>query len=991
MGVFGNTFGNSLGAKGAVIRRFSNPDAMYVELTFDSAPTFDVSKAPLLYDKKVAFSFRFADGYREGYLNTSAVLLGLNTPDFTGATHPGYRFTDGCGNDVMYTADYSPFMYDEDPRHSETATTYMRWSDFQKAKDFGHGILFHGYDDTSAPDPTVPYEELMDDLISFRNLCYTKWGFKPLMATSPGGELQWYNKDGKAPFFDAGYLMSNILYQPIDSLVAGENYVVPLNTGLNFNNINQEFFSSPQLYPGAYHSTRSIKVPNYEDLPETGNEIYLYITTEPTYAYYRWNSSNSTYEVTSDRPGASESLDEIKQRITNYINNSYSSGFNVTTHNVKYNPDEQFNGGMDVNYFKEFLNWVDTTYGKNGTDQILFMSSSAVLDYLYAREFSSVNTYTQGNKVILEIVPTVFNELRRPALTLKLNSSLPVKSIQINNIDKFSQNVIDSTSGIINLEWGNEHYDIANRYVTYAEEVKTQRSVDMAQFFVNNVSDSSKNNSLQMRLNSIDVLTSVQYLVDFGRFTYIANTPPFNNVSSSDFDISNYLPSEIILRDISNASYGLKLDIVQAFTTMTYSGVVTGDDSGIYPDLAIRDSFNVSPSNPAIIKIHGLQAGQVVDFKFFSSKTTTSGYISRFTVHNSLTSATFNRYVTTDPLDNIDTTADIYNSFANDNGEIFVTISSDNGDSIPLNVLEFTTKDEYVNNSFIIESMLINGGQAETSSLDVSVSAIYTGDPTSYLISEDSQFTNVNWAPYSGGSILFTLSEGNGLKRIYLKFKDNDDRESNVYDNSITVALSSKIVISWSSSTNAAGWTYVEENDETINFVNWNRGETIADWPLKNTEGIIKGYIASKPSEYPTDTTIKTFALSGSGGPVLTGNTGPYKDIYLTRFYYSQSVSTTGNKSLLRFLNFAPGNYMVRILMSTNATISTTNQQKLYYQVGLSGTPAQYASQSANNTTIFTEVSGSVGVDGILDVYFYNTGNLTLYPGFNLIEIIKQV
>lgn len=126
------------------------------------------------------------------------------------------------------------------------------------------------------------------------------------------------------------------------------------------------------------------------------------------------------------------------------------------------------------------------------------------------------------------------------------------------------------------------------------------------------------------------------------------------------------------------------------------------------------------------------------------------------------------------------------------------------------------------------------------------------------------------------------------------------------------------------------------------------------------------------------------------GAQSLSGNTEPYPDIYLARFYYSQSVSTTGNKSLLRFLNFAPGNYRARILMSTNATITEANQQKLYFHVGASGTPTQYNwPQSTNNTTIFTEVTGEVGVDGILDVYFYNTGNLTIYPGFNLIEIIK--
>jgi hypothetical protein len=977
-----------------VIRRFSNPSAMYVELTFDSVPTADVTKADLLYDKKLAFSMRFADGYREAYLNTSAVLLGLNTPDYTGATHPGYRYTDGCGNDVMYTADYSPFMFEGDPRHEEDSNTYMRWSDFGKAKDFGHGILFHGYDDTSAPDPNVPYEELMDDLISFRNLCQTKWGFKPLMATSPGGELQWYNKDGKAPFFEAGYLMSNILYQPIDSLVAGQHYEVPLDEGINFDNINQDFFNLPQLYPGAYHSTRSIKVPTFQDLPAAGNEIYLYITTEPSYTYYRWNSNTSTYETSTDRPGASESLDEIKQRITDYMNNSYSSGFNVTTHNVKYNPDEQFNGGMDVNYLKEILSWVDANYGKNGTDNILFMSASAILDYLYSRVFSTVNRYVEGNKIILEIIPPTFAELRRPALTLKLNSSVPVRSIQINNIDKFSQNVINNNSGIINLEWSSEHYVIADKYVTIAEEIKTSSSIAMAEFFVNSISNSSKRSSLELRLSNITVVTDIQHIIDFGRSVYTSNTPPYNNISSADFSLLTYLPTGITLRDVSNGDYGIKLDIVQAFANMSYSGMNTGNNSGIYLDTALQDSFDVVAGSPAIIKLNGLQSGQVVDFKFLASKANSTDRVTRFSVTNQLDgSTTFSEFVTQNANNNISNIVEINNTFANEFGEIFITVSCEGAAMIAhLNVLEFKTREIFVSSQFILQSALINNGDAECSGRDVYVTLNFTGTATHYMLSESPIFDGASWISYvgvSGGSVPFILSEGNGEKQVYAKLKNNNGTISNILFDRIVLALpGSKVVISLSHTSYSTSY-YRDLNGETINFMTWNTGESLTNFPLKSTEGVIKGYFVIKPSQYPVDSTIKLFALGGGSAPVLSGNTGPYPDEYITRFFYAQSANVTGNKSLFRMSGFAPGTYIIRVLMSTSQVITPTNQAKLYYR-GNSGTPVVYAAQSANNTTAFTEIPDVVvAQDGLLDLYCFNIGNLFSMPGLNLIEIIK--
>ncbi len=547
---------------------------------------------------------------------------------------------------------------------------------------------------------------------------------------------------------------------------------------------------------------------------------------------------------------------------------------------------------------------------------------------------------------------------------------------------------------MINLEWSSEHYSIADKYVTIAEEIKTLRSIAMAEFFVSSITNSSKRSSLDLRLSNIVVVTDIQHIIDFGRSVYTSNTPPYNNISSADFSLITYLPTNITLRDISNGDYGIKLDIVQAFNNMSYSGMNTGDDSGIYLDTALQDSFDVVAGSPAIIKLHGLQSGQVVDFKFLASKANSTDRVTRFTATNQLdVSTTFSDFVTQDANNNILNTVEINNTFANELGEIFITISCEGASTVAhLNVMEFTVKETFISSQFILQSVLINNGDAECSGRDVNITLNFTGTATHYMLSESSTFDGVSWIEYvgiSGDNVPFTLSDGNGEKQVYVKVKNNNGIISNILFDKIVLGLpGSKVVISLSHSSYSTSY-YRDLNGETINFMTWNTGESLTNFPLKSTEGIIKGYFVIKPSQYPVDSTIKLFALGGGSAPVLNGDTGIYPDLYITRFFYPQSANVTGNKSLFRMSGFAPGTYTIRVLMSSSQVVTPTNQAKLFYQ-GNSGNPVVYATQSANNTTVFTEIPNIiVSQDGLLDLYCFNTGNLSNIPGLNLLEIIK--
>ena len=184
--------------------------------------------------------------------------------------------------------------------------------------------------------------------------------------------------------------------------------------------------------------------------------------------------------------------------------------------------------------------------------------------------------------------------------------------------------------------------------------------------------------------------------------------------------------------------------------------------------------------------------------------------------------------------------------------------------------------------------------------------------------------------------------------------------------------------------------SYTTLSGNTINFISWNSYENYDNWPLKDTYGNIKGYFVVKPSEYPVDSTIKLFTDSGGLNPVISGNTGVYPDSYIKYFEYPVASNVLGNKSLFRMKGFEAGEYTVKILSSEDNTVSEANRVKLFYQIN-SETPVNPASQTANNTTVFTTITDvTVTSDGLIDIYCYNTGGIWNEPGINLIEIIKQ-
>lgn len=589
-------------------KQFANPTAMYIELQFESAPTFDYEIATLLYDKKFAFGIRLDDGLYNAFTNVFSYLYG-SVADENSNIHPGIRSTDGCGNDIIWTGDFAlPIMNNGSDPHDELSTSHIRWSTLEFARDMGFGVMYHGYElptiDSIELLPSVDdrYTALKLDMTNWLSYVDTKLGIRPLVASPPGGNLEFSSIGPLADlsyrtiFEEKGFWTMCGRTNPYP--VGGADIAVPLHPGLPLDTITNDFFTTPNIYPCPYHYTSSV------------NPV--------------------------------ETLDAMKANVTEMAvaDGHHSKVF--FTHDVRYDAGLVTGSGMSMADFTAFMDWLDTNYGKSGDDSILFTSVQTVLEYLYCRLNTTINVYKNGKTVTLEIISPNIASIRRPALTLKVNSTVPFKAVGIHNIDRFSQNILNTTSGVINIEWSEEYYAAADRFVTIFEGSHLQADKDYAQYLTDNISDLSLKTPLQIRINNVVIISATNWLFDFGNSGIGYPTgAPYNDIKVASTTV---VPT--------GASWNATINSGGSSTNMvlTFSAGFTEENGGSYPavagaygrvandgyflDFALRDSFNVANGVPGYITFSGLNDAKLYDFTIISNRASLTR-TTKFTAYNS--------------------------------------------------------------------------------------------------------------------------------------------------------------------------------------------------------------------------------------------------------------------------------------------------------------------------------------------------------------------
>lgn len=749
-------------------RKFNNPSAMYVELTFDNTPVIDITRAPLLYNKKVFFGFRFDDTYKNAFVNSKAVFLGgVGNLDENNNKYLGKRYTDGCGNDLPYTADFAIQM---SVVAESSSSSYLSNADLTRAKNYGYGILPQGCHitqkiDIGNPDSNEPYEVWAADCQEFMDECFARFKFRPTVSTSDYGRDEWttiqdssnvwhnpmreagclFFTSGKDPKELAGIDVPNDIINGLNALtITNDSFVGGLpfpclytssrilkfdtvsnfpstpdlntiyhsiETGLEYRYYDDKYFavtaikrySSLATFPSTgvadaiYVDTSNYNCYNYESgyvlltnvesystLPTPGTIGTIYRDTD-TNGFYRWSTELNSYYTLQESFANSRPVNQIRDMITNAINGTVPRIFSIFTHQLSFEQDDNDNGGYYLPYWiKDYIDWLDQ-YSKTGTDQIIVASMNTIAEYLYCRENAIINTYPEGNKVILEIIAPTDRSLRRPALTLILNTNIPVVETAIVNIDRFSQNVVGNTSGIINVEWSDEWYNTANEAVTTAENTQLQADVDEAAYFISLVSNINKYNSLMARLNAIVVIADISHLIDFSRnvSTYISSAP-YNDIH--DFSPTS---SNVVILDVSGVDNGIRFNfLTNSYSTYYKTDVIT---TGIHPDIVRKDGVQISSSGPiGTFSLSNLDPTKTYSLKFYGYKAYSTGArgLADIRVYNSKLVNSTDITQEYDPSNNLTTTCDFANVEPNEDGNIFIDITATNGVTTVMSALE---------------------------------------------------------------------------------------------------------------------------------------------------------------------------------------------------------------------------------------------------------------------------------------------------------------
>ena len=154
---------------------------------------------------------------------------------------------------------------------------------------------------------------------------------------------------------------------------------------------------------------------------------------------------------------------------------------------------------------------------------------------------------------------------------------------------------------------------------------------------------------------------------------------------------------------------------------------------------------------------------------------------------------------------------------------------------------------------------------------------------------------------------------------------------------------------------------------------------------LKDASGDEVGNYLKRKADYPGEITVDRSAINTDVRQPNVDDSGVYPAKYISRY---NSGSNTGLKVVLRFQAFAEGTYKVRILPSCDRDLPSDQFPSVFYSANNVETNISFS--PLNNMTQFVEIDNvTVGNDGLLDIYFWNTLGVSYVPGVNLIEIIK--
>jgi predicted esterase len=298
----------------------------------------------------------------------------------------------------------------------------------------------------------------------------------------------------------------------------------------------------------------------------------------------------------------------------------------------------------------------------------------------------NINTTAQINGIMPDATGKVYIRVSKAAgAAYAYINSLIIQSYDSAQklLKPFNLRVVGITKKTVSLQWADGSSDETGFEIWRATDSNSNYS--LLRTVASNISsytDSNLNSGYTyyytvraIKPDSQSVFCNAVSATTYSQAIYVNFT--FQNNAKTPWNNTSALP-ELGLTwnnffDDSGIPSSIGMEETGIFAGLYTAGVNTGNNSGIFPDKVLTDSYVLFPGQSATMKITGLNLNMKYDFTFFASSQASGDVNSAYTVNDK--KAVLNASLNTSG------TVTIYNVTPDENGEAVITIAPNNSTS----------------------------------------------------------------------------------------------------------------------------------------------------------------------------------------------------------------------------------------------------------------------------------------------------------------------
>lgn len=647
------------------------------------------------------------------------------------------------------------------------------------------------------------------------------------------------------------------------------------------------------------------------------------------------------------------------QEIINEIDGNYALESPLWYHFAGHRPGE---------VTTTILQHIANVYGKGGSDDVWFASVDEYYEYWFMMKYTTIIKQIEGQRIKFTLfVPTASDFYYRD-ISLNVSGISSLEGLSINSSDncKGESFGMKDNQLLINLDFNDNLIDKVEKYVSKFEITEDTFDREDALYF-------------------IQLLKKTLQAPYLARINALSAPPEISNMKINNGNTATQSRSVTINYNSTGSPTHYMISESQNFAGAEWESIVsqipfvlsqTSGSKTVY--LKVKNSFGESGVVSANITL------EIVPFALNS-----------ITI-NDVAESTTDRHVNVVMSLSGDIPTHYMISESSDfTGASWLTFTSNTVDfelsagfgvktiyvKVKTSTQESEVRSDTINlvEGLSLVSIIVNDGADKTRSKTVNVTINAAGSPTHYMISESPDFTGASWITFQT-PVMFTLSEGAGVKILYVKVKDTVG-ESNTVTSSIELVQESsvqKIILTQNTSIQLPPFKTTDaKTGETVNYANASGG-SVKNFTFYDSHGnLVNGFTAvAKENRVDLGYTEDAFNNTSGINPVYSENM-PYSENIAGQYYRAF------NNTPCLMYNVPVGFYRVRIFASTSKAGIKANSGTLEVNGTLIQLPDFDITGNISNWIEF-DVDATEG-----HIYMKFTSDASNAFGFNLIEIIQ--